>query len=579
MAKGVTVRVAAAQFAVGGDRQANRATCLRAIDAAARRGARLVVLPEFCNHLSWYDDRAHALRMACRPGDDFLAPVAAAAGRYGMFVKVHVTLATADAHRVTAASLLYGPDGGLVAHADKQVLMGSERDHLDPALDAGPVVDTALGRLGLYACMEGVISEVCRGLALRGAQALLNSLNSFALDEASLHIPVRAAENKVWVIAANKVGPLLPDEHADAVAAGLGVPREALHGAGESQIVAPDGTVVARAPRTGEAVVVADIEPARAGDKRRPDGTDVFAARRPGLYVPIAARPRPAPDFPGRRADEVTAAVVRPGATAPREAVAEAAELTTRAAARGASLVVVPELFCFPGGIVEEATGEHEALAREALAKEALAALTGALADTDTYLACTLPHEGVHTGYVLRADGPVLVQPQLHRSARHAAWADGPPGPRLLTYDTPWGRVAVIAGDDSLYPETFRLAALTGADTAAVCFTGTESWESALGLPERSAENRMNVVAAGHATGAIHGLPRDFGLWQTRSAPFDGRISHPDTTPADGRLTLAPIRPAQAARRLVSRGTDLVDGRPWHLAGALVPAARPGGAS
>ncbi|ORT56353.1 nitrilase-related carbon-nitrogen hydrolase [Streptomyces sp. CB03238] len=571
---GVTVRVAAAQFAVGTDRRANLAACLRAIGAAARRGACLVVLPEFCNHLSWYDDRAHALRMACRPGDDFLAPVATAAERHGMFVKLHVTLATADEDRdrVTAASLLYGPDGTLVAHADKQVLMGSENDHLDPALEAGPVVDTALGRIGLYACMEGVISEVCRGLALRGAQVLLNSLNSFALDEASLHIPVRAAENRVWVVAANKVGPLLPDAHADAVAAGLGVPREALHGAGESQIVAPDGTVVARAPRTGEGVVVADIEPARADDKRRPDGTDVFDARRPELYVPIAAQPRPAPDFPGRRADEVTAAVVRPGATEPRDAVAEAAQLTTRAVARGASLVVVPELFCFPGGVVEAAPGDQ-------LVKEALAALTGALAGTDAYLACTLPHEGVHTGYVLRADGPVLVQPQLHRSARHAAWADGPSGSRLLTYDTPWGRVAVVVGDDSLYPETFRLAALAGVDTAAVCFTGTESWESRLGLPERSAENRLNVVAAGHTTGAVHCLPRDFGLWQTRDAPFDGRISHPDTTPADSRLALGPIRPAQAARRLVSRGTDLVDGRPWHLAGPLISAARPGGAA
>lgn len=577
MAEGSTVRVAAAQFAVGGDRRANLAACLRAIDAAARRGARLVVLPEFCNHLSWYDDRAHALRMACRPGDDFLAPLAAAAARYGMFVKPHVTLAGAGGDRVTAANLLYGPDGALLAHADKQVLMGSENDHLDPALDAGPVVGTALGRLGLYSCMEGVINEVCRGLALRGAQVLLNSLNSFALDEASLHVPVRAAENRVWVVAANKVGPLLPDAHVDAVAAGLGVPREALHGAGESQIVAPDGTVVARAPRTGEAVVVADIEPARADDKRRPDGTGLFAARRPELYAPIAAPPRPAPDFTGRRADEVTAAVVRTGATEPRDAVAEAAESAARAAALGASLVVVPELFCFPGGVVRAAAGE-----REAIAKEALAALTDALAGTGTYLACTLPHDGVHTGYLLHADGPVLVQPQLHRSARHAVWAGGPPGPRLVTYDAPWGRVAVVVGDDSLYPETFRLAALAGADTAAVCFTGTEAWEGALGLPERSAENRVNVVAAGHTTGAIHCLPPGFGLWQRRDAPgasFDGRISHPDTTPADGRLTLAPIRPVQAARRLVSRGTDLVDGRPWHLAGALVAAARPGGAS
>ncbi len=93
--------------------------------------------------------------------------------------------------------------------------------------------------------MDGVINETPRMLAVEGAQVLLNSLNSFALDEASLHVPVRAVENRVWVVAANKVGPLVPERSIAAVAERVGVPVERLHGAGESQIVAPDGTVVA----------------------------------------------------------------------------------------------------------------------------------------------------------------------------------------------------------------------------------------------------------------------------------------------------------------------------------------------
>ncbi|MEV4189148.1 carbon-nitrogen hydrolase family protein, partial [Streptosporangium canum] len=285
------VRVAAVQFATGLDVTANLATCLRMIDSAAGQGAELIVLPEFCNHLSWYESRDHARRLACRHGDPFLDAVAGRATRHRAHVKLGVTLAREDG-RVTGASLLYGPDGALLGEADKQVLMGAENDHLDPGTAVGPVVATAVGRLGMYACMEGVISEITRGLALRGAQVLLNSLNSFAVDEASLHVPVRAAENRVWVIAANKVGPLLPADRIEPVAAGLGVPPEWLHGAGESQVVAPDGTVVARAPRTGEAVVVADVDVALADDKFRPDGTDVLASRRPALYRPIAAEPR-----------------------------------------------------------------------------------------------------------------------------------------------------------------------------------------------------------------------------------------------------------------------------------------------
>ena len=125
-----------------------------------------------------------------------------------------------------------------------------------------------------------------------GARLLCNSLNSFARDEASLHVPVRAAENGVWVAAANKVGSLLPAGRAAEFSEALGVPAEALQGAGESQIVDPDGTVVVKAPPTGEAVVAADIDLSRC----RPQRLD---GRRPRVYGPLA-RPDTAIPAPAR---------------------------------------------------------------------------------------------------------------------------------------------------------------------------------------------------------------------------------------------------------------------------------------
>jgi predicted amidohydrolase len=321
------VRVAAAQIEAGQDVAENLAACLRVIDAAAGQRAQLVVLPEFCNHLSWYASRAQAHERATRPGDDFLTAIADRARRHGIWVKINLTHAHPEG-TTGGTNFLFDPAGEIVGTCDKQTLMGAENDFLEPGATVGPVVDTPLGRIGMYACMEGVINEVARGLALRGAQVLLNSLNSFALDEADLHIPVRAAENKVWVVAANKVGPLLPRDELPAIAAGLGVPPEWLHGAGESQIVAPDGTVVAKAPRTGEAVIVADIDPSLADSKLRPDGTDIFATRRPALYGPIAAEPV------GRQ---------RPaGAPTLPVAVVRDIRLIEDAVAKGARLIVLP---------------------------------------------------------------------------------------------------------------------------------------------------------------------------------------------------------------------------------------------
>src|SRR6478736_3627062 len=303
------LRVAAVQFAVTEDVDDNLATCLRMTDQRAAEGAQVVVLPEFCNHVSWYDGGEHARSKALTLDGPFVAALAAKAAEHGIHLMANVTLAREDG-RTTGSNILFAPDGTILGVTDKQVLMGSERDHLDPAIAASPIIETSFGRVGLYSCMDGVINETPRMLAVGGAQVLLNSLNSFALDEASLHIPVRAVENRVWVVAANKVGPLVPARSIAMVAERVGVPIEMLHGAGESQIVAPDGTIVAMAPRTGEAVVVADIEVEVADDKHRPDGTDVMTSRRPDLYGPILDEPR------GRQrpagADELVTAVVSP---------------------------------------------------------------------------------------------------------------------------------------------------------------------------------------------------------------------------------------------------------------------------
>ncbi|MEV0248657.1 carbon-nitrogen hydrolase family protein [Nocardia sp. NPDC050712] len=521
-------RVAAAQLAAGTDVAANLGACLRLIDAAAADNAELVVLPEFCNHLSWYADRAHARRMACRIGDSFLGAIAARAERHGLYVKIGVTLARADG-RTTGTSLLYGPTGTLLGESDKQILMGAENDYLDAGTEDSPVIATALGRIGMYACMEGVITEVTRSLAVRGAQLLLNSLNSFATDEASLHIPVRAAENRVWVVAANKVGPLLPDAELPAIAAKLGVPPDRLHGAGESQIVAPDGTCVAMAPATGEAIVVADIDIAWSADKRR-HGADLLADRRPQLYAPLLAEPI------GRRApagaETGTAALSLGDLDAIRDL-----------ATSGADLIVLPEL-----------TG-HTA-----------ADIAGALRDTTAHAVLTVRSDGSHHGLLIDADGIVGHQQQLHPTAR-LPWLDTP-GTELRIFELPWGRMALVIGDDILFPETFRLAAIQDADVIAVSTGPLEPADLRLLLPERAAENRLNVVAAGlddtRLTGGIYGCSPDFTLWTPWPGPFTGVISHPEVTAVEpgARTARALIRPAQAVNRCVSKGTDLVDGRP-----------------
>lgn len=554
------MRVTAVQLGVTDDVAANLATCCRLIDAAAQNQPDLMVLPEFCNHLAWYNDRDHSYEVAIALDGEFAHAIGRKAAEHHCYIMINCTVRR-EAGLVTGTNLLFSPRGHLIAQADKQVLMGNENNFLEKASRSCDILDLPIGRLGMYSCMDGVIFETSRGMAVRGAQLLTNSLNSFAKDEGSLHIPVRAAENKVFVVAANKVGALVPPHMLEAVAARLQIRPDQLHGGGHSQIVAPDGTVLAKAPDHGEAIIWADIEVALADDKRRPDGTDVLATRRPTLYQSFRQPPQPRQKPPG--VAEMQTAVFQPSARG-ETAVAELLAALPAAAAQGVKLIALPELFHLTDGYVET-------IATAAAQSVAMVATVAAALPDDLLVATTVVEAaGAHVAVLIGREGVVLRQPQLHPCGRHP-WVTAL-GNEVQTADLPWGRVGLVAGNDAIYPETFRLLVLQEAEVIAVATMILEPWEAKLGLVERAAENRMNVVVGSPSNGLIAATDPDFTLWTAwEKRPFDGNINHPIVTRAvQPGLTVATIYPAATANRTISQKTNVVDNRPWWLAEALL---------
>jgi len=535
------IRVSAIQFAVTEDVDANLATTLRMIDEAAKNKPDIIVTPEFINHILWFDDTEHCWHVSVDLDGDFLKAISTKAKEHNCYIKVNVTLRR-EHPKVTGTNILFDPQGNQIAVTDKQILMGNENNYLTPATEPAQIIETPFGNLGMYCCMDGVIPEPARALAVRGANILLNSLNSFAHDEASLHIPVRSGENKVFVVAANKVGALVPPHMAQAVADKLKIPSEAIAGAGESQILAPDGTILAKAPKLGEAAIFADIEVDSALNKLRPDGTDILASRRPHLYAPIADSPFPRRISAG--ADSIVAAVYQPAS----DDINEFIELMKQA--KDAQLIVLPELTFQPEDI------------------------QNALKDSDTYVVTSIQENDSHVGVLINKNGILLKQPQLHTCGRHP-WATEL-GDKLEVIDLPFGRLAIVVGGDAIYPEVFRLAVLQDVDVVAVPTKVLEKWEMETGFLERAAENRMNVVVATQpseiGTSAIFALDKDFTLWTQWEKDFDGNINYPLVTRAENAtgLTRGTIYPAQAANKVISQKTDLVEDRPWWLAKGII---------
>ncbi|MCP5101201.1 MAG: carbon-nitrogen hydrolase family protein [Chloroflexi bacterium] len=560
------IRVTAVQLGVIDDVQANLETCCRLIDQAAQHKPDIIVLPEFCNHLAWYENRDHSYEVAVSLDGNFLKTIGTRAAAYGCFIMINCTVRRPD-KKVTGTNLLLGRDGRLHAQSDKQVLMGNENNFLEKATQSCEIVTLPFGNVGMYSCMDGVMFESSRGMAVRGAQLLLNSLNSFAKDEGSLHIPVRAAENKLFVVAANKVGALVPPHMLDTVAARLQISPDQLHGGGHSQIVAPDGTVLAKAPAAGEAVIMTEIDLNHATNKLRPDGTDIMASRRLDLYQIFKQQPQPRQTSPG--AETITTAVFQPTVRG-KTAVSALITAIPHAVENQVRLITLPELCHLPNGqvknVVAAVTQSNQMLAK---IQAALAATANAPVVATTIVEVD-GRDVLHTAVLIGTEGILLRQPQLHTSGR-TPWVTAL-GQSINTIDLPWGRVGLVAGNDAIYPETFRLLVLQDVEVVAVPTQILEEWEYRLGLLERSAENRINLVVGSPSNSLILTTDPDFTLWTTwEKRPFDGNINHPIVTHANATgLTCAVVNPAATANRTISQKTNVVENRPWWLADALL---------
>ncbi len=179
-------------------------------------------------------------------------------------------LAERDGDRIYNSAVVVGPRG-VIGRYRKLHLFGKEKFWFEPGdLPLEPVELNGV-RIGVMVCFDHFFPEVARTLALRGAQIICHPANLVLPGMGQLSMRVRAMENRVFTVTANRIG-------------GEARGEEVLRFTGESQVVAPDGTVLLRASRAGEGADAVDIDPEKARDKRITRYNDLFADRRPDFY-------------------------------------------------------------------------------------------------------------------------------------------------------------------------------------------------------------------------------------------------------------------------------------------------------
>ena len=277
------VRAAAVQMDITlGDVDGNLRRVLGRLEEAASNGARLVVFPEAA--LSGYCFSSLHEALPHTNAQDAIGDFAMLCDDLGVtgvlgFLEGRSTSGDVDCDldRCSNSAYVVAPIGDGVTYGDVYrkthlPVLGVDR-FVEPGSELS-VIDAAFGKLGILICYDIRFPEAARCLALEGADVIALPTNWPEGAESSPDFLTRARawENRVFVVAANRVGV-----------------ERGRRFIGRSQIVAPSGKILCEAGPDDETILYADLNLAEAREKRiviEPGEweLDVIGGRRPDLY-------------------------------------------------------------------------------------------------------------------------------------------------------------------------------------------------------------------------------------------------------------------------------------------------------
>ncbi|MEX0704045.1 MAG: carbon-nitrogen hydrolase family protein [Planctomycetales bacterium] len=253
----------------------NLAKMLAFLAETRRAGAEFTIFPE-CALTGYCFENADEARPHAQPvpgpAVERFASACRELGGFALF-----GLLEADGPRLFNAAALVGPAGTVAAYRKVHLpFLGADMFTADG--DRPFAVQEVAGvRVGINICYDAAFPEASRVLALAGADLIALPTNWPAgADCMPEHaINTRAMENGVYYAAVDRVGT-----------------ERGFQFIGKSRICGPRGETLAASDGAEETVLYAEIDPAKARDKRveRAPGLvslDRLADRRPEMYGPV----------------------------------------------------------------------------------------------------------------------------------------------------------------------------------------------------------------------------------------------------------------------------------------------------
>jgi len=261
------MRIGLLQFAPQpGDVRANLSHITHALSGVR---ADLIVLPELCTTGYLFASRDEAAKLSEPVPAGPTSATMAALSRDTNSTIVWGMPELSGLNVFNSAVMVTPQDEFHVYH--KAHLFVDEKDLFDRGDSPFPVFDLGPAKVGMLVCFDHFFPEAARSLALHGAQVICHPSN-LVLEYAQTNSVTRAVENRVFWILANRTG-----------SETLG--KKTLVFNGRSQMVAPDGRLLVRAGPDSEELLIVDVDPDVALDKKVTPRNDLFLDRRTDLYT------------------------------------------------------------------------------------------------------------------------------------------------------------------------------------------------------------------------------------------------------------------------------------------------------
>lgn len=233
--------------------------------------ADLLVFPELCTTGYLFKDKEELLSLAeplsHSPTVGFLKDMA---GDRSM--SLVWGMAETDNDRVYNTSVLVTSQGEVGCYR-KTHLFDQEKFLFAPGEKEPDIIGHKGTKIGMMICFDWIFPEVCRVLALKGAQIICHPSN-LVLSYCQPAMVTRCVENRVFAITANRTGTEQRDDRK-------------LTFTGRSQILGPEGEILASASTDKDEVKVVEISPGRAEDKMATEHNHLFKDRKTNLYREI----------------------------------------------------------------------------------------------------------------------------------------------------------------------------------------------------------------------------------------------------------------------------------------------------